>query len=141
MIRALRTDDFDAWLALWDGYLAFYREELPAATTRRTFDRLCSGEEMFAFVAEEGGSLVGLVHTLTHASTWSTATYCYLEDLYVAEAGRGTSAGRDLIEAVAAEAAERGAEKVYWHTQEYNGRARSLYDQVANRTSFIVYER
>jgi hypothetical protein len=34
----------------------------------------------------------------------------------------------------------RGAGRLYWHTQEYNGRARSLYDQVARVTSFIVYE-
>jgi hypothetical protein len=30
---------------------------------------------------------------------------------------------------------------VYWHTQEFNGRARSLYDQVAKRISIVVYER
>jgi len=36
--------------------------------------------------------------------------------------------------------AERGAGRLYWHTQEYNGRARSLYDQVAHLTSFVVYE-
>ena len=35
---------------------------------------------------------------------------------------------------------ERGAERVYWHTQQYNGAARSLYDTVGNLTSFIVYE-
>ena len=35
---------------------------------------------------------------------------------------------------------QRGAGRLYWHTQEYNGRARSLYDQVARPTSFVVYE-
>ena len=33
------------------------------------------------------------------------------------------------------------AERVYWHTQEYNAPARSLYDQVGRRTSFVMYER
>ncbi len=36
--------------------------------------------------------------------------------------------------------AARGADRVYWHTQQYNGRARSLYDQVGHPTSFVVYE-
>jgi hypothetical protein len=48
--------------------------------------------------------------------------------------------GRILIEAAKHESSERGAETLYWHTQQYNGAARSLYDQVARPTSFIVYE-
>jgi hypothetical protein len=39
------------------------------------------------------------------------------------------------------EADRRRAAKTYWQTQQYNGRARSLYDQVGHVTSFIVYER
>jgi hypothetical protein len=46
-----------------------------------------------------------------------------------------------LIEAVSTEASARGAAHVYWHTQQFNGAARSLYDQVARLTSFVVYER
>ena len=34
-----------------------------------------------------------------------------------------------------------GAERVYWHTQEFNGAARSLYDSVGQLTSMVVYER
>ena len=141
MIRPLAAADRSGWGVLWQGYLKHYRESLPVATTERTFARLCDGGELFGFVAEQDGELVGIVHALTHASTWSTATYCYLEDLYVDPGTRGSDVARQLIEAVAAEASRRGSEKVYWHTQEYNGPARSLYDQVANRTSFIVYER
>jgi hypothetical protein len=39
------------------------------------------------------------------------------------------------------EADRRGAARTYWETQEFNSAARSLYDQVAHRTSFIIYER
>ncbi|HEU0317849.1 MAG TPA: GNAT family N-acetyltransferase, partial [Solirubrobacteraceae bacterium] len=67
--------------------------------------------------------------------------YCYLEDLFVARAARGGGAGRALIEAVYAAADARGADRVYWHTQEFNAPARSLYDTVGRRTSFIVYTR
>jgi GNAT superfamily N-acetyltransferase len=48
--------------------------------------------------------------------------------------------GRALIEGIAHAAKERGAGRVYWHTQQYNGAARSLYDQVGRPTSFVVYE-
>ena len=53
---------------------------------------------------------------------------------------RGEDVGRALLEAVKEAATARGADPVYWHTQQYNGRARSLYDQVGRPTSFVVYE-
>jgi GNAT superfamily N-acetyltransferase len=58
----------------------------------------------------------------------------------VAPSARGHDVGRALLEAVGRAARERGADRVYWHTQQYNGRARSLYDQVGRPTSFVVYE-
>ena len=48
--------------------------------------------------------------------------------------------GRALLLAVKEAGTERGAHQAYWHTQQYNGRARSLYDQVGQPTSFVVYE-
>src|SRR5215211_1460580 len=73
--------------------------------------------------------------------TWATRPTCYLEDLYVAKPWRGQAIARRLIEAVYAFADESGAASVYWLTQEYNAPARSLYDTLAHRTSFVVYRR
>ena len=84
---------------------------------------------------------IGLAHLVFHVSTWTTGNYCYLEDLFVADAWRGAGVGRALIEAVYREADERGSARVYWMTQEFNAAARSLYDRVAHRTDFIRYER
>ena len=142
-VRCLAPGDFAGWRGLWEGYLAFYREALDDEVTKHTFDRLTSKRDgMFGFVAAlPDGTLVGLAHALLHPSTWSNAPSCYLEDLFVAPAARGTGAARALVEAVAEEARERGAGKLYWHTQEFNGPARSLYDQLASRVSFVVYER
>lgn len=142
-VRPLSAGDFDRWLPLWEGYLDFYRERLDDEVTRRSFERLsASSNGMFGFVAElPDGNLVGLAHGVVHPSTWSTAPACYLEDLFVAPSARGTGTARSLIEAVGEEAKRRGATKLYWHTQEFNGPARSLYDQLASRVSFVVYER
>lgn len=141
-IRELRGDDRARWDELWAGYLAFYRQQLAAEVTEATFRRLCAGEEgMFGLVALDGGGVpVGFAHGIVHPSTWTTTGDCYLEDLFVAPAARGGDIGRRLIEATAAAAVERGSSRLYWHTQQYNGRARSLYDSVARLTSFVVYE-
>lgn len=142
-VRALVGADYDEWLPLWQGYLRFYRETLDDDVTRRTFERLSSEQDaMFGLVAESpDGAVIGIAHGLLHPSTWSVAPTCYLEDLFVSPEARGSGAARTLIEALGEEARRRGAAKVYWHTQEFNGPARSLYDQLASRVSFVVYER
>ena len=141
-IRALGREDWDDWRALWGGYLAFYRAELPDATSRATFDRLGAGDDgMFGLLAlDDGGRGIGMANCVLHASTWSGRPKCYLEDLFVAPSARGHDVGRALLVAVKKAGAQRGADRVYWHTQQYNGRARSLYDQVGQPTSFVVYE-
>jgi GNAT superfamily N-acetyltransferase len=141
-IRGLQAADWDDWRALWQGYLAFYRAELPEETTRATFKRLTAGEEgLFGLLAlDEAGRGIGLANCVVHASTWARQPKCYLEDLFVSPAARGGDVGRTLLQAVKAAAAEHGAPRLYWHTQQYNGRARSLYDLVGHPTSFVVYE-
>lgn len=142
-VRPLRPDDHRAWAVLWADYLRFYREDLAADVTAETFRRLCAGTGgLFALVAcDEDDAPVGLAHAVLHPSTWSTGGSCYLEDLFVDPSARGGDVGRDLIEAVAAEAARRGATTLYWQTQAYNGRARSLYDGMGHLSSSVIYER
>lgn len=141
-VRRLREGDRDSWLVLWTGYLDFYRAQVPDATTELTFARLRDDEGgMLGLVAVDGDDrLIGLAHLIFHAATWSATSSCYLEDLFVAPAGRGGRAARALIEAVYAAARERGCDRVYWHTQQFNAPARSLYDTVGTPTSLIVYE-
>jgi GNAT superfamily N-acetyltransferase len=143
MIRELTPPDFASWKQLWLAYLRFYRGEVGDEVTAATFRRLCDQSDgLIGFVAvDEDGALVGLAHLVFHPSTWSTDPYCYLEDLFVAPAARGTGTARELLEATFAEASRRGAARTYWETQEFNAPARSLYDQVAHPTSFVIYER
>ena len=144
-IRELRREDHDGWAELWSGYLHFYRAEISEQVTAKTFERLCEETDgMFALVAVDDGARggpLGLAHSVVHPSTWSLTGYCYLEDLFVARAARGSGVAKQLIDATAAAARERGAERLYWHTQQFNGAARSLYDTVGQLTSMVVYER
>ncbi|MEZ3161477.1 GNAT family N-acetyltransferase [Microbacterium sp. BWT-B31] len=139
-IHDLTAADRDEWLALWRGYLEFYESTVPDEVTESTFSRLVAGDQMHGVLARDAsGRAIGLVHWLAHPATWTTATYCYLEDLFVWPDARGAGAGRALIEHVRAWAAASGAVKVYWLTHETNASARALYDRVADRTGFIQY--
>ena len=140
-VRQVRADDRPAWDELWSGYLRFYRADVSADVTDATFARLCEGDGVVGLVAVgDDDRPVGLAHLVFHPSTWSATGYCYLEDLYVSRDARGGGIAHALFDAVYAAARARGAERVYWHTQQYNGAARSLYDTVGELTSFVMYE-
>jgi GNAT superfamily N-acetyltransferase len=142
VIRPLTSGDREAWGALWNGYLRFYRQRLAPEITAATFARLIDERSQpHGLVAERDGKLLGFVHYTFHPTTWSQRDSCYLEDLYVDPAARGGGIARSLIEAVYAAADQAKAATVYWMTQEFNSEARALYDTLARRTSFIRYER
>ena len=132
--------DYQAWRTLWDGYLEFYQADISEEITKETFERILSGGIHGRLAKTESGEAVGLVHWLTHKSTWSIPEVCYLEDLFVAKSARGQGIGKALIENVFHWAKENGSNKVYWLTAETNLTARKLYDQIATRTGFIHYE-
>jgi GNAT superfamily N-acetyltransferase len=92
-------------------------------------------------VAELDDSLIGLTHYLFHRSTTLIAPICYLQDLYTAPERRRTGVGRALIEAVYECARDAGSPRVYWQTHETNLVAQRLYEQVAERSGFIVYRK
>ena len=56
---------------------------------------------MNGLLAEQDGKIIGIAHYIFRPSTWAVEDFCYLEDLFVDPAVRGTGAGRALIEALA----------------------------------------
>jgi len=145
-VRPVRGADFPQWQVLWEGYNAFYGRSgdtaLPADTTRMTWSRFFdSYEPVHALVAEAAQGLVGLTHFLYHRSTIQIPPTCYLSDLFTADAVRGQGVGRALIAAVYEHARLAGSPRVYWQTHETNAVAMCLYDQVAERSGFLVYRR
>ena len=144
MIRGLEPADGAAWEPLFRGYIEFYQATVADDVIDETWTRLMSPEPEFHIglgAVDGDGRLVGIAHILFHRSTWSKSCYCYLEDLFVDPAARARGIGRKLIEAVYAEADRRGATRTYWATQEFNYRARALYDQLATKSPFVQYRR
>ena len=146
VIRPLEGRDESEWRRLWRAYLEFYETSLPEEVYRSTFDRMLAGNagaenEFRGLVLEADGRPAGLVHYLFHRHGWRIENVCYLQDLYVDPALRGTGLGRALIEAVYARADETGCPSVYWLTQDFNHTARTLYDRVGKLTPFIKYSR
>jgi hypothetical protein len=96
---------------------------------------------MFAIVASDGARLVGLAHYVFHASTSCIAPACYLQDLYTLPEFRSRGVATALIDQVCLAADELGSTNIYWQTQESNTVARRLYDKLARRSDFIIYQK
>jgi GNAT superfamily N-acetyltransferase len=141
-IRSAKAADEKRWRELFHGYAKFYRSTVSEEVTALTWSKFLDlKSDMACLVAEQDGQVIGICHYNFHQSTWSDRPYCYLEDLYVDPESRGTGAARELILACEIEAKKRDAVRLYWHTQEYNAAARSLYDSIMPRSSFIVYRK
>lgn len=137
-IPRLVRGDFDSWESLWQTNLRFYEADLSDEITRNTLARLVDETDgLVGLVAQGEQSLVGLAHLVFHASTWSSCTYCYLADLFVSPAARGTSVAQALFAPAYEEADRRSATHDYCQTQQYNSPDRSLYDHVGHLTSLI----
>jgi GNAT superfamily N-acetyltransferase len=147
-IRTLTDHDRAAWEPLWQGYLSFYKATLSAEITNTTWARLMdAAEPMHVWGAFEGETLpgpqklLGIVQCVIHRTTWSEQWNCYLQDLFTRPEARGKGIARALIEHVYREAAQMGCYRVYWQTHESNAKAQVLYNQVAERSGFVVYRK
>lgn len=141
-LHTLTRADFDDWNPLWQAYLVFYKSLLPDEVTANAFESMTNGDASTGgFLARDAdGQPVGMVNWIDHRTNWSLGNKCYLQDLYVSEAGRGLGTGRALIGAVGKAAKERGCASVYWQTHETNQTAMVLYDRVATKSGFLVYD-
>ncbi|MET9932451.1 MULTISPECIES: GNAT family N-acetyltransferase [unclassified Streptomyces] len=140
-VRDLVSADEKDWRRLWAGYLDFYESTVPSAVTDSTWRRLLDPDEpLLGRVAEHDGTVIGITNSVLHHSTWLTGRVCYLEDLFVDPAHRGSGAGRLLLQDLFDLAAARGWGRVHWLTAHDNP-ARRLYDTFVPADRFVHYER
>lgn len=147
-IRPLEASDRAQWDEMWQAYIVFYKASVPDEVTEKTWARILDprideqGGGIIGLVAiDETGRPVGIVHALLHLSTWSIEPICYIEDLFVRPDIRGGGAGRALLEAIADMGRAKGWGGCYWKTADDNYPGRTLYDRIARRATWIVYEK
>src|SRR5260370_29059458 len=140
-VRSTRTEDAQAWHALWRGYCAALDGAVSDEVTEGVWRRiLASNEPVWCLLACRAGiEPVGFANYVLHPHTWSLQPVCYLEDLFVLPEARGDGAGRLLMNALISAGKQHGWHRVYSHTHENNYRARALDDRLTRRTDYIRY--
>jgi GNAT superfamily N-acetyltransferase len=144
-VRPAEAGDEAGWRRLWNGYCGFYEVSISEDVTGTLWRRIVDGRAGIQAVVAESLStkmepqLIGFGNYVLHPYTWGKGVMCYLEDLFVAEHCRRAGVGRALIEALIKMGYDNGWARVYWHTHESNGVARSLYDKVIPVDPFVRY--
>lgn len=138
-ISTLKSSDRTAWQVLAQGYRDFYAIPTTAAEFDAAWRRIVETGTVHGLGARWDGQLVGIAHFFPHYSTWAGSVY-YLQDLFTAPEARGKGVARALIDEIAHQARQTGAQRFYWMTQENNATARLLYEKIAKYNGFIRYD-
>jgi GNAT superfamily N-acetyltransferase len=139
-IRDATAADEAAWRDLWGQYLAFYKVQIAPEVTDQTWSRcLDPASPLTARLAVAGDRILGFAMYHHHLSTWAKGPDCYLEDLFLCREARGLGLGQALMDDLVAICKQRGFDRLYWHTDVNNHRARKLYDKLAAADGHVRY--
>lgn len=135
IVRRAAHEDVPAILRLIRALATFEREPDAVRATEESLAATLFGEhaQVFAHVAEDGGTVVGIAVWFLNYSTWTGRAGIYLEDLHVDEAMRGRGVGRALFEALAVEAQARDCGRIDWAVLDWNVDAMDFYRAIGGR--------
>jgi ribosomal protein S18 acetylase RimI-like enzyme len=135
-------DDREVWRGLYRAYADFYLEAVTDAQLDLTWSWITDPHHDVSalLVRDSAGTAVGLAHYRPYFRPLAAAVAGHLDDLFVVPAARSTGAVDALLQALRVIARQRGWSKIRWITADDNYRARSKYDQVAERTMWVTYD-
>ncbi|MGI9305851.1 MAG: GNAT family N-acetyltransferase [Gammaproteobacteria bacterium] len=140
-ITAPAARHFGAWRELFFGYAKFYQTECPPAAADAVWEWICAGKLRAILGEDDAGALCAFAHWEKILRPLRAQPLAYLHDLYVRPEARGCGAASALIAEVSAAAKVEGCAAVRWATAADNETAMRLYDRVARKTSWVIYER
>ena len=141
MIRNIQIKDKDEWVELYQGYANFYQVEISKISLDTVWNWLLDqNHELSGLVYEINNKLVAIAHYRRMPSPLRGKDIGFLDDLYVHPDFRGRKIGEEIINKLNHISQEKGWGLIRWITRNDNHNAKSLYDRVANKSTWDVYE-
>jgi ribosomal protein S18 acetylase RimI-like enzyme len=142
-VRPVAQGEFFPWHEVYTGYGEFYESPLHDEKAVLVWSWIIDpANELECLVAvDESGNLQGLAHFRTFIRPLDGSKGLYLDDLFVKPDARKQGVARALIEGVADVGRSRRATVLRWITAKDNEAARALYDQVAEKTKWVTYDK
>lgn len=142
-VGPVRPHEYARWQELYQAYGAFYETAMPPDKLELVWSWLHDPHhEVHGLVVRDAvdGPPMGLAHYRPFARPLHGSVGCFLDDLFVDPAARGTGAVDALLAELARLAGRNGWDVVRWLTRESNTRARSAYDRLATLTPYCTYD-
>jgi ribosomal protein S18 acetylase RimI-like enzyme len=140
--RLATLDDLVAVAALFDAYRQFYKQPPDLALARAFIRARLERKDSVVIVAESvTKQMLGFCQLYPMFCSIRAAPTYTLYDLFVTPEARGTGAGRSLMLAAQAHAAQTGAARLELSTAKDNTVAQSLYESLGWERDqvFFVY--
>ena len=141
MIRNIEIKDKEQWKRLYRGYADFYQVTISEQILETIWEWLNdTNHDLNALVYEIDNSIVALAHYRRMPSPLRGKYIGFLDDLYVEPKFRGKKIGEKIIKKLNEISKERNWGLIRWITRNDNHNAKSLYDKVAKKSTWEVYE-
>ncbi len=125
MIRLATPEDAEQVADLLIAFRDWWGSSTPPDDVfRDTVAKLVHDPNTEYLLADEDKGVAQLRYRL---SAWTGVEDCWLEDVYVTDAARGTGLGKALTQAAIDRARERGCQRIELDVNEQNTRAHDLY--------------
>jgi ribosomal protein S18 acetylase RimI-like enzyme len=142
-VRPVAPNEFFAWHAVYTGYGEFYDKPLHDEKAVLVWSWIIDDAiDLECLVAvDDDDRVVGLAHFRSFVRPLDGSRGLHLDDLFVLPENRKQGVATSLIDGVSDVGRRRGASIVRWITASDNEAARALYDQVAEKTPWVTYDR
>ena len=135
------AQDLAGWCDIMQAYFDFYQHEVTPEHLQYVFEQTQNPDSgLNSVVVKEADKLIGVINFIVSPGTFDKLS-CYVSDLYVYPQYRGNHLAEKLIAAVESELALIGCNYMYWLTAQDNFPAQKLYNRIAHKASWIVYEK
>ena len=141
MVREIKLSDKEEWEVLYRGYADFYKVEMKDEILKTVWSWLHDrNHDVKGIVYEHENKVVGLAHYRRMPRPLRGKYIGFLDDIYVEPKYRGKKIGEKLICELNEISKKNNWGLVRWVTHKDNTRAKFLYDKVAKKVAWDLYE-
>ena len=141
LIRVVQIKDKTQWQQLYKSYAEFYKVKMNNQILETVWNWLHDkNHEVEGLICEVNGNIVGLAHYRRMPRPLYGQDIGFLDDLFVDPDYRGQKIGEKILSELKKISKSKGWNLIRWVTRNDNVRAKSLYDRVAQKTSWDLYE-
>ncbi len=141
IIRQINSKDFDKWRSAYHYYAEHYEVALTEEGIKTTWNWLMDDKQTLrGIVAENKNNIIGIAHYRAMPSPLRGKYIGFLDDIIIIPEKRGTGIGKQLLHKIKEIGIKEKWSIVRWITKDNNYQARTLYDKVAVKSDWNMYE-